>query len=320
MPLNGICWKIELFEGGVLDMDVSNPFCTNIVFKSSGALSMFNHTEDDTYHFNHLGLNDDQRDKNGPKLLDGRFTLKQNPIKNDYGVNITSADQSSSEYDIDLLLPSCDYQKCLPGEKEVRIDILPDRWPEETSWDLVNDCTGETVLSGNAIGAKACVPDDQYTFTIYDAYDDGICCEYGYGYYEVYFDDVLMKMGGDFKTEESISFGNGGCSCFGIMENKTIHFPVYSACWKIEFFNNGILSVDYTNPGCLRDIFTNEIVISSFSHVESYTAYFIDKSGWSGTVIIQEGSETASEVGMSDNPNEFEMRLSYPTCPLTINS
>ena len=49
-----------------------------------------------------------------------------------------------------------------------------------------------------------------YTFTIYDSYGDGICCYYGQGHYEVYFEDELVGSGGDFDDSESIA-DIGGC-------------------------------------------------------------------------------------------------------------
>ena len=96
---------------------MSDPLCTIKIFKSSGALNVFHHIEDKIYHFNHLGLNGDQRNDEGTKLLVGRFTWRQNLFQYDYGIKITSIDSSSSEYDVVLLLPSCDYYKCLPEKK-----------------------------------------------------------------------------------------------------------------------------------------------------------------------------------------------------------
>ena len=325
VPFDETCWKIELFEGGTLDTDITNPLCTNKVFKSSGVVSKYNCTEDGIYHFDHSGLNSDQRNHNGPDLLNGRFTLKQNQTLNNFEVNINSvAEPSTTGYDVDIYLPSCDYRVCPTGEKEVNIEIIPDRWPDETSWDLVDDCTGKTILSGLAGGDKACVPDGQYTFTIYDKYSDGICCEYGSGSYEVYYDGNLMKKGGEFGNEESISFGSHDCPCHGrIIEGETIHVVAYSACWTIEFFNKGVLSADFSNPDCSGSASADQIVMSSFSHVNNNVAYFIDETeGWSGTMILREDLfliEDKVEAIISDDTKEFEINLTFPTCPFDMN-
>merc|ERR1712038_645306 len=48
-----------------------------------------------------------------------------------------------------------------------------------------------------------------YVLTIYG----GLCCENGQGSYELYYDNSLIRSGGEFDENESIPFGNGVYTC-----------------------------------------------------------------------------------------------------------
>jgi len=97
---------------------------------------------------------------------------------------------------------------CSGKEKRFELKLVPDRYPEETSWYLKNICTGETVLDGGANSVVQCINDDaEYEFSIYDSYGDGLCCG---GLYEIFYDDNLAKSGDSFGFNESTAIG-GGC-------------------------------------------------------------------------------------------------------------
>lgn len=51
-----------------------------------------------------------------------------------------------------------------------------------------------------------CLPNDCYTFTINDAYGDGICCNYGNGSYSITDPDGNIKSGGSFGASETTNF------------------------------------------------------------------------------------------------------------------
>merc|ERR1711862_187882 len=51
-----------------------------------------------------------------------------------------------------------------------------------------------------------CFSSGSYTFTIKDAYGDGICCSYGHGGYSVKVNDVEVATGGQFGSEEKKTF------------------------------------------------------------------------------------------------------------------
>ena len=108
--------------------------------------------------------------------------------------------------------------------KLLTVEIMTDRFPDETSWTLTNLCTG-------AIEAKVdqyrepgvrridqyCVYDNEYEFTIFDSYGDGICCSSGEGSYKVTLYDEgeaeVVASGGEFDAVETTTFGNPNNSC-----------------------------------------------------------------------------------------------------------
>jgi len=102
---------------------------------------------------------------------------------------------------------------CLDDDVPVNVNILFDKYPTESSWTLVNECTDEVVESGNRysdsdqLDVTKCVPHARYTFTILDSEGDGLCCKFGEGSYKVNYDAVEVAVGGEFKENDSASFG-----------------------------------------------------------------------------------------------------------------
>jgi hypothetical protein len=103
----------------------------------------------------------------------------------------------------------------------VEVNVQTDDYPAETAWTLVNKCgTGITISSPPYAwysvkqSTSTCLPRGEYEFTITDTYDDGICCNFGQGNYEILVDGIPLHSGGQ----------------FGSFENKT-----FGACTKAEF-------------------------------------------------------------------------------------
>jgi hypothetical protein len=96
------------------------------------------------------------------------------------------------------------------GCDTVRVEILTDNYPGETSWQLT-DATSAVVLSGSGYTAsgttfssEVCVDDwTSLSFTINDAYGDGICCAYGSGSYTVTVNGNTVLSGGAFGSSET---------------------------------------------------------------------------------------------------------------------
>ena len=126
-------------------------------------------------------------------------------------------DQTALNYDSDAEMSCsccCEYdQSEFDCDGEVTIRIRTDQYPAETSWQLLeenNSCPiGESSVmnSSNYIyNTDFCLEDGEYTFSIYDSYGDGICCEYGSGYYRIYLNGDLIHTNSAFTDMDSFSF------------------------------------------------------------------------------------------------------------------
>jgi hypothetical protein len=100
----------------------------------------------------------------------------------------------------------------------MNFNLIPDNFPQETSWQLVSDWNNEIIYSGDAGTLNnefLLLPDSCYTFTIFDAEGDGICCTFGEGSYALIngYCDTIISSNGDFENEESFSFCFESINC-----------------------------------------------------------------------------------------------------------
>lgn len=92
----------------------------------------------------------------------------------------------------------------------MELEIIPDSYPEDISWELL-DGDGDEIDTGGPsdLEVEKCLPpNDCYTFTIKDSWGDGLCCAYGEGGYTVTWDGVVVAEGGDYDSSETSTFGN----------------------------------------------------------------------------------------------------------------
>jgi hypothetical protein len=84
---------------------------------------------------------------------------------------------------------------CSSGFTEIIVQIIPDSWPTETTWSIV-DIGGTVLDTGNYNGDTICIPTGSCVmFTIYDQYGDGIIAPGGYW---IYADGVQILQGSPF--------------------------------------------------------------------------------------------------------------------------
>lgn len=105
---------------------------------------------------------------------------------------------------------------CTPNEQLLQIYVTTDRYPQETSWTLFDSETQSIVASEATVFTnqyqtylkEVCVtPYECLDFTIYDSFGDGICCDWGEGSYEIYYNGELIAMSnGEFESSETITF------------------------------------------------------------------------------------------------------------------
>lgn len=98
----------------------------------------------------------------------------------------------------------------ISGDDLINVSITFDNYPSETSWDIVDVASGVVIAEGSGYSDETSISVDVcalssacYTFTVYDAYADGMCCSYGNGSYSVTRGGVEVASGGSFGASES---------------------------------------------------------------------------------------------------------------------
>jgi len=110
----------------------------------------------------------------------------------------------------------------------MRTELLTDKYPKETHWNIVDNCNHDAVVmlgSGyttkfETYGDSANLPPSKYTLEIKDAYGDGICCGQGLGSFKVFHNDAEIYSGGKFKKREIYTWGS--CPILTISSLETI--------------------------------------------------------------------------------------------------
>ncbi|MFN5912356.1 MAG: CotH kinase family protein [Bacteroidota bacterium] len=104
-----------------------------------------------------------------------------------------------------LFLCNQGISQCPAGQWPVEINIVPDTYPDETSWNLFSN--GIQVASGNYVSALVCVDSAAcIRLDMLDSYGDGMCCGYGNGSYVISFNGNEVASGGEFTYSASHSF------------------------------------------------------------------------------------------------------------------
>jgi PKD repeat protein len=224
--------------------------------------------------------------------------------------------------------------------EEMSVSLLTDDYGDETSWEIEDD-QGNIVASGNGYGdatqytIPTCLADGCYTFTIYDEYGDGICCEWGNGAYELLSPDGdVMGEGAEFEDNESIQFclpfvvsppvaaftANGTDICTGEMVNYTNNSTPASGvtyAWTFEGGNPGISSsenptVTYNSAGTF-DV-TLVVTNSAGNNTSNQTNYITVEPSPSASA-----SSTAENLWTGGNNGTATVVASGGTPPYTYS-
>ena len=122
-----------------------------------------------------------------------------------------------------------------PGQSQVRVELLTDNYPWETTWKLY-DAQNNVLMQNVASMGQAtlyldsvCVPVNACThFQILDQGNDGICCAYGHGYFKVFLDNVLVKSDSNFGSQSNTWLGcapGANCSTAIVTDTGTFTAP-----------------------------------------------------------------------------------------------
>lgn len=103
----------------------------------------------------------------------------------------------------------------ISGANQYTLTIKPDDYGADISWK-VKDSQGNTVAQGGGypdfnrtvIRETFCLPQGCYKLIMYDSYGDGICCDYGNGWYELTdaSGEIILDSDGYYGYRETQSF------------------------------------------------------------------------------------------------------------------
>lgn len=112
---------------------------------------------------------------------------------------------------------------------DIKIYIIQDQFGEQITWDLINS-TGEIIAEGgpyqhllgagstqvNVADVSGIAVNECYLFRIYDSFGNGICCNYGNGYY------YIKDANGDKFIEGDGEYGKGTKEMFSIKSTMAV--------------------------------------------------------------------------------------------------
>ncbi|MEM6318543.1 MAG: T9SS type A sorting domain-containing protein [Bacteroidota bacterium] len=156
--------------------------------------------------------------------------------------------QNGSETGVDCGGPDCADCPTNCNQNLVYVLVRPDNYGSEITW-VIQDENGTEVANGGPYSdfntqvqqTEICLPAGCYSFTIFDAFADGICCEYGNGEYGI-FDlngNPLALGNGQYTTSDTKSISVGGNNC-GSTPPPPPPADVCTAAepTTLEYFNN----------------------------------------------------------------------------------
>lgn len=198
----------NLGQETLTSIDISIEVNSNVILATTweGNLEF---TESDFVQFTYSGLSE------GENTV---FVTATNP-------NGQEDDDPSNNTDTESIYLETDTES-----ENLSLRITFDDYPDETQWTL-EDEEEEILFSGGPYEAgtsqiieSLCVPKDGcYTLTFSDAFDDGMCCEYGDGSYSLLngLGGILVNSNGQFGSSESNSVCLGEACNLSIEVTKT---------------------------------------------------------------------------------------------------
>ncbi|WP_417856085.1 M43 family zinc metalloprotease [Xanthomarina gelatinilytica] len=115
------------------------------------------------------------------------------------------------------------------GSTSIELELTTDNWGDETTWEFANS-SGTVLYSGGPLSDNTtynesfAIQDNEcYTFTIYDEYSDGICCDYGTGSYTLTDNlGTVIFTGGEFGALETTTITTASLSTSEFELSSTI--------------------------------------------------------------------------------------------------
>lgn len=200
------------------------------------------------YHINNEEMHTYNWSGNLSKLGIANITLPavgyQLLPENNIQAYITQVNQVADEYPKNDTI-SYSFLPTLKASRNINIKIKTDNNPGETTWEIKNS-NGDVVGSGGPYTEAATTidtevnvdEDDCYQFFIYDAGGNGLCCNYGAGFFKVSSASTTIIQGTSFESMETAQF-----------EVNTVGINAHSILTDFEVYPNPTsnqLFIEYT--------------------------------------------------------------------------
>lgn len=151
-------------------------------------------------------------------------SMVSNPGAHTFNVNVSNPNGSPDlNPDNDDNSEDFSFGDSFMGSTSIELELTTDNWSNETTWEFKNS-VGAILYSGGPYNGTSednttfnysfTIEDNEcYTFTIFDAYGDGICCDFGNGSYELT-DNIgtVIFTGGEFGDDETTTITTASLS------------------------------------------------------------------------------------------------------------
>lgn len=207
-------------------------------------------------------------------------------------------------------------QNCPSNETKIKINLLTDRFPQETSFTLEGPGNNllydeKTFDKNTQYNYDRCFPVGCYVFTIKDSHGDGICCRYGQGNFEVLSDDEIVLEGSRFGRTASKRF----CSCGGGKSFELIlradEYPSETS-WELKAADNSIVM----NGGAIGDLGCLSDGCYTFYIYDSYGDGICCRYGRGNYKVFYDGV-LIDEGGKFDGPFES---VTFGSCSFSASA
>lgn len=137
-------------------------------------------------------------------------------------------------------------QSCPGGTNQLIVSVRTDNYPRETSYKLQNQAgtvlmsrdTGFYTLANTTYRDTLCIPNNAcLLFTMMDSYGDGLCCTYGNGQFQLFWNGTLTASGGQFTHSDvrSVNCGPGqSCSTALAIDTGNYSAPVRNSWYTFQ--------------------------------------------------------------------------------------
>ena len=141
-------------------------------------------------------------------------------INNNIALNLLSV---NNQVDGDVTNNLASTNTTLDSDYDVITLIIDaDDYPEETSWEIYDEGAHQTIASGSLQSGTQIYSEDIclnygscFTLYVYDSFGDGICCDYGIGFFQVLnaSGNTIVTNDGEFASEAQEVFCPDGTGC-----------------------------------------------------------------------------------------------------------